>query len=107
MSTSTVPSPLPAHTAHSSTYTSYSTYEAKARLSSLIAQVERSGEPIIITRHGKAVARLIPEPPAPEPEEVLAQMRQQAQEQRIAYDWQAVNEPLDAEAWGDGSTGAP
>lgn len=101
MSTSTARAP------NTAIYTTCSTYEAKARLSSLIAQVERSGEPIIITRHGRPVARLIPEPPAPEPETVLAEMRRQAQEQQIHYDWQTVNEPLDAEGWGDGSTGAP
>jgi prevent-host-death family protein len=35
-------------------------YDAKTRLSELLDRVER-GEQIIITRHGKPVARLIPE----------------------------------------------
>ncbi|MCC2665613.1 MAG: hypothetical protein K0S35_3535 [Geminicoccaceae bacterium] len=35
------------------------TFEAKTHLSSLLEQVER-GEEITITRHGKAVARLVP-----------------------------------------------
>ena len=34
--------------------------EAKAHLSGLLDEVER-GETIIITRHGKAIARLVPE----------------------------------------------
>ena len=34
-------------------------FEAKTHLSSLLEQVER-GEEITITRHGKAVARLVP-----------------------------------------------
>lgn len=34
-------------------------FEAKNRLSELLALVE-SGEEVVITRHGKAVARLIP-----------------------------------------------
>lgn len=34
-------------------------YDAKTRLASLIAQVE-NGESVTITRHGKAVARLVP-----------------------------------------------
>jgi prevent-host-death family protein len=34
--------------------------EAKAHLSSLLDEVER-GETIVITRHGKPVARLVPE----------------------------------------------
>jgi prevent-host-death family protein len=36
--------------------------EAKTNLSALIDEVETSGEVIVITRHGKAVARLAPEP---------------------------------------------
>jgi prevent-host-death family protein len=35
-------------------------YDAKARLSELLDRVEK-GEQIVITRHGKPVARLIPE----------------------------------------------
>lgn len=35
-------------------------YEAKTRLSELLDRVE-NGEEIVITRHGKAVARLVPE----------------------------------------------
>ena len=35
--------------------------EAKTNLSALIDEVETSGEAIVITRHGKPVARLAPE----------------------------------------------
>ena len=35
------------------------TFEAKTHLSTLLEQVER-GEEIVITRHGRAVARLVP-----------------------------------------------
>ncbi len=35
-------------------------YEAKTRLSELLAEVESSGEPVTITRRGQAVARLVP-----------------------------------------------
>jgi len=35
--------------------------EAKARLAELLDQVER-GETIVITRHGKPIARLVPDP---------------------------------------------
>ena len=35
-------------------------YEAKTRLSSLIAQVERTGEEIVIRRHNVPVAKLVP-----------------------------------------------
>jgi prevent-host-death family protein len=34
-------------------------YEAKAKLSDLVERVRRGGE-VIITRHGKAVAKLVP-----------------------------------------------
>jgi len=37
-------------------------YDAKARLSSLLDRVER-GEEIIITRHNRPIARLVPEGP--------------------------------------------
>lgn len=37
------------------------TYEAKARLSELLDKVE-AGETVVITRHGRAVARLVAEP---------------------------------------------
>jgi prevent-host-death family protein len=37
------------------------TYDAKARLSELLDKVE-AGETVVITRHGRAVARLVPEP---------------------------------------------
>jgi prevent-host-death family protein len=35
------------------------TFEAKTHLSALLEQVER-GEEIMITKHGKAIARLVP-----------------------------------------------
>lgn len=37
------------------------TYEAKARLSELIDKAE-AGEVVVITRHGRPVARIVPEP---------------------------------------------
>ena len=35
-------------------------HEAKTRLSSLLAEIEKSGETILICRHGKPVANLVP-----------------------------------------------
>ena len=35
-------------------------FEAKNRLTALIDEVERGGEEVVITRRGKAVARLVP-----------------------------------------------
>ena len=33
-------------------------YEAKTKLSALVAEIEASGEQILLTRHGKIVAEL-------------------------------------------------
>jgi prevent-host-death family protein len=52
-------------------------YEAKTHLPRLLARVER-GETIIITRHGRAVARLVPATltaPRPEIVDVIEAMR--------------------------------
>ena len=43
----------------------YSAYDAKAKLSALLDQVEEQGETIIITRHGKPVAKVVPFEAAP------------------------------------------
>ena len=37
-----------------------SIYEAKSHLSQLIAQVERTGEEVVIRRHNVPVAKLVP-----------------------------------------------
>ena len=44
---------------------SVGTYEAKTRLSQLIAKVKDTGEQIAITSHGTVVALLSPPPPKP------------------------------------------
>ena len=51
--------------------------DAKARLSQLLDEVER-GETIVITRHGRAIARIIPEADRRrrEIEEALADIRE-------------------------------
>jgi prevent-host-death family protein len=68
-------------------------HEAKTNLSSLLAQVEDKGEPIMICRNGKPVADLVPHQPvkrnvAPHPR--LSQIK-------INYD---PTEPLTAAEWG-------
>lgn len=48
-------------------------YDAKAHLSSLLAEVERTGEPVIICKHNRPIADLVPhretspEPLPPDP----------------------------------------
>lgn len=39
--------------------------QAKARLNALLAEVERTGRPVTITNHGRAVAVLTPAHPKP------------------------------------------
>jgi prevent-host-death family protein len=46
--------------------------EAKTNLSALLDEVEATGEVIVITRHGKAVARLAPEEEFPTPRRRLS-----------------------------------
>ena len=38
-------------------------HEAKNRLSALIAEIQESGEEVVITRHGKPAARVLPVDP--------------------------------------------
>jgi len=53
-------------------------YEAKTRLSELLAEVEK-GEQFVITRRGEAIARLVSAAPA-----VAKRSQAQAQRQRVA-----------------------
>jgi prevent-host-death family protein len=47
-------------------------FDAKTRLSELVEQVAQGGDDIVITRRGKAVARLVPIEPESEVESALA-----------------------------------
>jgi prevent-host-death family protein len=64
-------------------------FEAKTHLSDLLDRVER-GERIVITRHGKAVARLVP---ADEKRDVarieaaIARLRELSAGHRLEGDW--------------------
>ena len=50
-------------------------YEAKTHLSRLLEEVER-GESVTITRHGRAIARLVPATEVPRaPHDVIADLR--------------------------------
>jgi prevent-host-death family protein len=66
-------------------------FEAKNKLSMLLDAVER-GEEIVITRHGKAVARLVPDRPghdASRAQEAAARIRARAEMLKGApFDWQ-------------------
>lgn len=70
-------------------------HEAKTRLSALLAEVEKTGEKILICRHGKPVADLVPHRKRRrlEPHPVMREIR-------IAYD---PTEPLARDEWPESS----
>jgi prevent-host-death family protein len=78
-------------------------FEAKNRLGSLLDRVER-GEEIVITRHGKAVARLVPNSGRVDQNQASAawqRIRDRAQRLRPAgsrkpsFDWPALKKLRD------------
>lgn len=70
--------------------TSIGAFEAKTHFSQLLERVER-GEEILITRRGKAVARLVPAAAKQDPEAVMAvfrRLRERARERGAPkFDW--------------------
>jgi prevent-host-death family protein len=80
-------------------------YEVKNKLSALIAEIEESGEEIVVTRHGKPVARIVPATPRWTPEEraawgarVLAnldRMRREHPESATPLSWEELKADMD------------
>ena len=66
-------------------------HEAKTQLSALLAEVEKTGEKVLICRNGKPVADLVPhkEPNRLEPHPLMSQIR-------LNYD---PTEPLAEDEW--------
>jgi prevent-host-death family protein len=78
-------------------------FEAKNTLGTLLDRVEQ-GEEIVITRHGKPVARLVPNAGYPDQDQVQAAFarlresaRQLARENpgRPAFDWESIKKLRD------------
>jgi prevent-host-death family protein len=76
-------------------------FEAKNALGTLLDRVER-GEEIVITRHGKAVARLVPHTRRVDPKQALAafeRIRERAlrlqKKRSSAFDWPALKKLRD------------
>ena len=76
-------------------------FEAKNTLGALQGRVER-GEEIVITRHGKAVARLVPNTRRVDPKQALAafeRIRERARQLRekrpSPFDWPALKKRRD------------
>jgi|SRR5450759_1716606 len=78
-----------------------SVYEAKAKLSALIDQVRRTREPLIVTRHGKPVAKLVPcDDQGDTDDQTLARLHAAASSSGIAYSLAQLTAPIPAEQWG-------
>lgn len=72
--------------------------EAKTNLSALLDEVETTGEAIVITRHGKAVARLTPENQFPLPRRRLSG-HELAERARKFRDSQKPDPEFDGLSW--------
>jgi prevent-host-death family protein len=73
-------------------------FEAKNRLGALLDRVMQ-GEEIIITRHGKPVARLVPNSGRIDRSQAIAAMeriRARAKSLKIGFDWDALKADRDA-----------
>lgn len=73
-------------------------FEAKNKLGMLLDRVE-NGEEIVITRHGKPVARLVPNTARidkPQARAALERMRSRAVSVKVAFDWAALKADRDA-----------
>lgn len=70
-------------------------FEAKTHLSELVARAER-GEEVVITRHNKPVARLVPMPAAKadggDRQQALAELLAAAKGRRLNADWKLLRD---------------
>jgi len=71
--------------------------EAKNKLDALLDRVQ-NGEEIVITRHGKAVARLVPTSGIDKAQVTAAfeRIRAQAKTLKIKFDWEMIKTDRDA-----------
>ena len=74
-------------------------FEAKNKLSALLDRVEK-GEEIIITRHGRPIARLVPNIGSIDPSQVRAafdRIRERAAQNNFGqFDWESLKADRDA-----------
>ncbi|HWP17588.1 MAG TPA: type II toxin-antitoxin system Phd/YefM family antitoxin [Burkholderiaceae bacterium] len=74
--------------------TTIGAFEAKTHLSALLDRVEQ-GEEVVITKHGRPVARLTPVRPAAsvsEDGDLFELMRRQRAGRRLALDWRQLRD---------------
>lgn len=74
-------------------------FEAKNKLSALLDRVEQ-GEEVVITRHGRPVARLVPSDGGIDPSRTLAtlqRMRDRTKQAKLGpFDWETLKADRDA-----------
>ena len=74
--------------------------EARTSFSTLIAEVERTGEPVTVTRHGRPVVRIVPA--GPRHERDTPDQRRAVAEEIIAWrDAQPRDDDLAEMSWED------
>ncbi len=66
----------------------------KARCLAVLARVQRTGEPVLVTRFGEPIAEIVPPSPPPGPERWLGSFRESG---RIVGD--TVAPAVDSEDW--------
>jgi prevent-host-death family protein len=77
----------------------FGAFEAKNKLGMLLDRVEQ-GEEIVITRHGKAIARLVPNVERMDSSRALAalkRIRGRVHESKQRFDWEALKKDRDGE----------
>lgn len=74
--------------------------EAKTNLSALLGEIERTGEPVAITRHGRRIARLSPEQGEPKPSKAQGRIAEEIFRFRdeMARRYPGLDEPFDLRA---------
>ena len=78
-------------------------FDAKTRFSALVHQVEKTGESVIITRHGKPVAKLVSfceDETNTGRAKALEELRQSAKTANICHTKEELIDPLPEEYWG-------
>jgi prevent-host-death family protein len=73
-------------------------FEAKNTLGALLDRVE-GGEEIVITRHGKPVARLVPNSGGfdrLQADAAAQRIRERAAQMKVSFDWSSVKKDRDA-----------
>lgn len=75
--------------------------ELKARLLAYLRRVEHQGEELVVTSHGRPVARVVPIHPRPSLKQLFGDARKRLQAEGIRYDADELTEPMPDDVWSD------